>query len=198
MMDHDQLRELRHTAERALEPMRQWHHQCHAATCALVSSGVIKGLRVARGTCMNVGGQHSWAVMGDPYDKEALILDPSLWSYMSISPEVYVGTYKKWKHRPHGDRSIFEWGKPPEATGKVIVLQPPKGGWSEEAAEFLSMLGHLDLEGWRLLAHAPVRGWPAKEILGAMHKRPDIGGYIPIDIVGMLLDAAGRDIFPRS
>ncbi len=49
------------------------------------------------------------------------------------------------------------------------------------------MLGPLDRRGWATLAHAPVEGWPAGEILGAMCDS-GMEAVVPIDIIGMLTD----------
>jgi hypothetical protein len=46
----------------------------------------------------------------------------------------------------------------------------------------------LDIRGWHVLAHSPVRGWPAAEIIGAMYDTPRLKMIPPIDIVGMLTD----------
>lgn len=197
-MDYEQHREMKRKAEAALDPMRQWSKRCHEASVALVRSGAFPGARVARGVCNGVGGQHSWVVLGDPYDQKATILDPTLWSYTGVASEVYVGDCKKWRHRPFGTGNIFEWGRPPEPTGKVVKLTPPKGGWSEAAHHFLMVLGPLDLEGWAVLAHAPVQGWPAKEILGQIRKHPGLEQRIPIDIVGMVLQEQCDGLYPRS
>lgn len=195
-MEND--RELQSLAQEVLAPMRQWENRCHEASVKLVASGVIKGLRVARGSCRLVPSQHSWAVLGNPYDKGALILDPTLWSHTRVSPEVFVGTGKKWGHKPHGSGSIFEFGRPPLPTGKIVKLAPPKEGWSTAAKGFLAVIGPLDFEGWSVLAHCPVGGWPSKEILGQLRKHPQLGNFIPIDIVGMLLEDTCGDLYPRS
>lgn len=190
---------LRRTAQTALEPMKQWHHRCHEASIALVLSGKIKGLRVARGVCRVVGGQHSWCVIGDPYDEKAVILDPTLWSYTNIAPEVFVGDRKRWGHKPFGTGNIFTWGRPPEVPErKAYRIKPPKGGWSPAARVFFQVLGHIDLEGWRVLAHAPVQGWPAEEVLRAMSRHSEeLRMAIPVDIRGMLLDEV-PDLYPKS
>lgn len=196
-MTRDEMRELQRAAEAALAPVQQWHHQCHAASVALVESGAIKGACVARGSCKVVGSQHSWVALGDPYLGTTVIVDPTLWSYTGISPEVYVGSWNKWHHRPRGCMSIYEWGRPAPAKGAVVVLQPPKGGWSAIAKSFLDSLGPLDLEGWQLMANAPVLGWPATEIMKQMSEHPKIKAHIPIDIAGMVLGEVS-DIYPRS
>lgn len=64
--------------------LEAWAQQCHAASVRLVNSGVFGGqfVRVARGGCRGVFGQHSWVVVGrDCYADDALIVDATLWSY---------------------------------------------------------------------------------------------------------------------
>lgn len=198
-MTNDELRDLKHTAERALEPMRQWGQRCHEASVALVSSGAIRGLQVARGTCMAIGGQHSWVTMGDPYNIHTIILDPTLWSYTSVAPEVYVGNANKWRHRPKGSGDIFMWGRPPEVPErKAYRLKPPKRGWSPHALQFLMVLGPIDLDGWRMMANAPVQGWPATEIMTQMFADEKIKAFIPADIVGMVIGNECGGLYPRS
>jgi hypothetical protein len=80
---------------------------------------------------------------------------------------------------------------------KAYRLQPPEGGWSAHAKEFLKVLGPIDLHGWHILANAPVQGWPAREIMAQMQKDPNLRAHIPIDIVGMVLDAV-PDLYPKS
>lgn len=180
----------------AMGDMQQWALQCHAASLHLVKSGVLGKSRVARGTARGVAGQHSWAVLGDPYDKETIIVDVTLWSYDLKQPQVWIGTGNNDIHTPHGSGSIFEYGKPSSHGEKPIVLEPPEGGWSPAAALFLDMLGPLDQRGWMELAHAPVGGgWPAKEIITAMCKHRQIAPLIPIDIIGMITDENPDELY---
>lgn len=173
-------------AEGVLAPLVDWACQCHAASLKLVRQGDLGACRVARGSCAGVGGQHSWVVLGDDcYDKRAVIIDPTLWSYDENVPlGVWVGTYRKGKHHPHGEGSIWEWGRPNDPTGPIMKLTPRKP-FSESAKSFLQMLGPLDKEGWALLAHAPVQFWPAGEILDAIYHTEGLSAYVPIDIIGM-------------
>lgn len=143
-------------AAAALEPLSKWHHQCHAASLALVRAGI--GTRVARGTCVGVGGQHSW--VGDMLDE---------------------------RHRPHGYGSIWDYGRPARSGGPVIALTP-KAPLGLAAREFLAMVGPLDARGWMALAHAPVNGWPAGEIFAAMDDTDALCVLVPIDILGMTTD----------
>lgn len=197
-MNYSELHPLKMAAEKVLAPMSQWKDRCHEASVALVRSGVIKGARVARGSCRLVPSQHSWVVLGDPYLTATVILDPTLWGHTRVSPEVWIGKRNRWGHRPHGAGNIYDWGRPNPPTGKVITLTPPKGGWSGIAESFLKQLGPLDFEGWRVLTQAPVQGWPATEILTQLRKHPQLGAFIPIDIVGMVIGDECGGLYPRS
>lgn len=174
----------------ALAPMDRWHHQCHAASIAAVRSGVLPKARVARGTCRGVGGQHSWVVVGDDvYAPDAQIVDPTLWSYDSTVAGIWTGTAKNGRHVPAGGLGdIWSWGRPAPARESPIRLTPAQP-LSPDAEMFLDMLGPLDRHGWMMLAsNAPVRGWPAAEIIAAMDDTPELTAYVPIDRLGMLTD----------
>jgi len=161
-------------------------HKCHEASLALVLSGVHGICRVARGTCPGVGGQHSWVVLGrDCYDENAVVIDPTLWSYVGGEPSVWSGRASIKPHRPHGAGNIWEWGRPAFPEGEIIELPGP---FAPDAERFLEVLGPLDLAGWRQLAHAPVGGWPAGKIFAAMMEVPELAQWLPIDIVGMTTD----------
>ena len=164
-------------------PLHEWGGQCHAASLALVKSGAVGPARVARGTCPGVPGQHSWVILGDNcYDLNATVIDPTLWSYDETVEGIWVGKAKDRPHRPHGYGSIWEWGRPHEATGEVLTLDYE---FSARARMFLDLLGPLDFEGWCMLAHAPVKGWPSDEIFTAMARDERLAHRVPIDIVGM-------------
>jgi len=183
-------------ATEVLAPLDAWAYQCHAASLKLVWEGEPLGARrVARGGCKGVGGQHSWVVLGDDcYDDRAVIIDPTLWSYDESVQGVWVGTYRDGLHVPHGKGYIWDWGRPNPATGSVIELTPSKP-FSQAARGFLDLLGPLDHEGWRLLAHAPVEGWPAGEILAAIENTPGLAGRVPIDILGMTTDLNPKGLY---
>ena len=177
-----------------LDPLETWAQQCHAASLHLVRSGVLGPSRVARGACKGVGGQHSWVVLGDDcYDPRAKIVDPTLWSYDPAWESVYVGSMRDGLHRPFGTGRIWEWGRPNPASGPVVELTPRKP-WSGAARAFLDLLGPLDREGWIMLGHAPVQGWPAGEIIDAMCES-GLGGYVPIDIRGMITDRNPKGLY---
>lgn len=171
--------------EAVLDPLAKWSHQCHAASCAIVKAELVPEARVARGVCEGVGAQHSWVVLGDCYADDALIIDPTLWSYDDRVEGIWTGTAKDGRHIPHGKGSIWEWGRPVHTGGETVELEP-RAPFSQEALDFLGMLGPLDRGGWARLAHAPVEGWPAGEILLAIND--SIGPLVPIDIIGMTTD----------
>jgi hypothetical protein len=182
--------------EKVLAPLDRWALQCHAASLLVVKSGVVGQARVARGSCTGVGGQHSWVVLGgDCYDDNAVIVDPTLWSYDDSVTGVWVGTYRDGKHTPHGKGNIFQWGRPnPAAPGEEMELTPARP-WSRQAQAFLDLLGPLDKRGWIMLAHAPVEGWPAGEILAAIANTPGLEGGVPIDLLGMVTDLNPQGLY---
>lgn len=168
--------------------LHEFAYNCHAASIALVKKGI--GTRVARGTTPGVAGQHSWVVFGDDcYAKDARVIDPTLWSYVSPDdpPFIWEGVASDRPHRPHGHGSIWEWGRPDYPTGDIIEL-PLSDPFAPDAERFLAILGPLDMNGWRQLAHAPVEGWPSGKIFAAMAAVPEIAQWIPIDILGMVTD----------
>lgn len=186
-----QLREVK----KALAPLDQWASHCHGASLAVVQAEIFPESRVARGFCMGVTSQHSWVVVGtDCYDTKAAIVDPTLWSYDDGVKGIWVGTMEDGRHKPHGMGSIWDWGRPDYPTGEHVSLEPPEGGWSDEAENFLDVLGPLDEQGWRILANAPVEGWPAAEILSAIADQ--LGSeWVPIDIIGMLTDRNPQGLY---
>lgn len=180
---------LRRVVVEVLGGLDDWARQCHAASVRLVQSGRFGTCRVARGGCRGVLGQHSWLVLShDAYDREATIVDPTLWSYDRGVEGVWVGTYRDGLHVPHGGfDSIWKWGRPPEPVDEVIALTPSEP-LSDMAESFLAILGPLDQRGWMVLAEAPPHGWPAGEILAAMDDTARLRGLIPIDRLGMVTD----------
>jgi hypothetical protein len=173
----------------AIAPLARWAYQCHAASLALVNSGVLPGSRVARGSCKGVMGQHSWVVVGhDVYARDAVIVDPTLWSYDPSVAGIWTGSARDGRHVPHGGTgTIWTWGKP-EAQGGPIVELTPKTPLSRSALMILDMIGPLDYHGWCVLADAPVHGWPAAEIVAAIDDTEALASCVPIDILGMLTD----------
>lgn len=187
-----------------LAPLERWSGQCHAASLKVVQEATFHA-RVARGSCIGVGGQHSWIVVGDNcYDRDAPIIDPTLWSYDASVEGIWVGTMRDGRHAPFGVGSIWQWGRPPEARGAPVELTPRRP-WSRSAQSFLRLLGPLDLDGWRSLAHAPVEGWPAGEVIDAMCATPHpsvpgvkLGSMVPIDIIGMVTDRNPAGLYLRD
>lgn len=180
--------------ERKLGPISQWSHSCHAASLALVRSGLIDECRVARGACMGVGGQHSWVVEGmDVYDEEATIVDLTWWSYDDSRSPLTIVRNDMTTHRPHFMGSLWEWGCPETGMGEEIVLTPEKP-LSDGAQQWLDMArriadGPLDRRFWQMLmSTAPVGGWPNDEITLAAYQTPGLKALIPIDRVGMCTD----------
>lgn len=184
-------------------PLEEFAFRCHEASLALVKTGALDnydGLgrrvrsRVARGSCPGVRGQHSWVVIGDPYDPHVPVVDPTLWSYVEDVEGVWTGRADERPHSPFGEGSIFSWGMPQGDGGPEIRLE----GISRQAQSFLDLLGPLDEAGWRQLAHAPVGGWPSKEIFAAMYQNPKLAPWIPIDIVGMATDLNPAGLYLRK
>jgi hypothetical protein len=170
-------------AKKALAPLDGWARHCHGASMALVEAELWT-CRVARGVCEGVGAQHSWVVIGkDCYDRDAGIIDPTLWSYRDDVDGIWTGSMNDGLHIPHGAGSIWEWGRPVAGDEKAIELVPDMP-FSEAALDFLDMLGPLDRMGWGRLANAPVEGWPAAEIMPVINAC--VGPLVPIDIIGML------------
>lgn len=183
-------------------PSGDWSHQCHAASLALVRSGLLAPFgepghdyRVVRGVCAGVPGQHSWVVIGDPIGvRHAIVVDPTLWSYTQEDPGVIVTTYSRTytKHRPKGvavtarrRADIFDIGKPGPAISTVIPLDVKDAF----ARHFLDLLGPMDAAGWHtLFSRLPMTGWPAKPILTAAAAHPALAPHIPVDILGIYTD----------
>lgn len=169
-------------------PLDRVAHNCHAVSLAIVKSGILPGARVARGACLGVMGQHSWVVHdGGPYDWDAHIIDATLWSYDPNVRRVWQGSYRDDRHKPHGWGHFAQANRPARGDDIPIELTPSKP-LSIEARLFLHMLGPLDLRGWHGVAHLPVQGWPAAEIITAMCETPALAALVPIDIEGMLTD----------
>lgn len=175
--------------EEHIGPLGGYSHQCHAASIALVKCDDLwlpgQARRVARGTCPGVGGQHSWVVVGkDAYNPRAQVIDPTLWSYNPKIKGIWHGKANKHPHRPHGDGSIWEWGRPTSTGGEIVEIET--ASLSAEAVYFLDMVEPLDRRGWMELAGAPVLGWPAAEIIAAMDDTPELAALVPVDRLGML------------
>lgn len=177
--------ELKETAT-ILGPLDKWAKNCHGAAIKVVNEASFE-CRVARGLAWGVVGQHSWVILGnDCYDKDATIIDPTLWSYDSAVEGIWTGTMREKKHEPHGAGSIWDYGKPVAGGGEIVELEP-REPFSEQAQLFLRLLGPMDRDGWMRVANAPVEMWPAAEIMLAIHDSVS-EAIVPIDIIGMLTD----------
>lgn len=170
-------------------PFAEWRGNCHGVSLAIVQRGLAgPDARVARGFCAGVRSQHSWiAASGDCYDRDAPIVDPTLWCHRDDVRGIWYGTLADGLHVPHGAGSIWEAGRPRPASEEPIALEP-RVPLSPEALSFLALLGPLDRRGWMALANLPVGGWPAGEILAAMDDTPALSAVVPIDRIGMLTD----------
>lgn len=187
--------DLKALAEDILAPLDRWSCQCHAASIALVKHPDFPKARVARGFCQLVGGgQHSWVVVGhDCYHPDAVIVDPTVWSYEDSVKGVWVGSTQDRLHSPKGAGNIWEYGKPQTTLGEPVKL---KGDLSSSANSFIQMLGPMDQRGWIELAHFPVEGWPADEIIAAIDDQ--FPGMVPIDIIGMVTDRNPGGLYLRE
>lgn len=177
---------------------QDWAHQCHSVSLEIVRSDLFTLARVARGSCRGVTGQHSWVVLGDDcYDPYAPILDATLWSYQPSQPVIWRGRLASGLHHPHGEGSIYQWGRPAAGDGEPVTLAPSRP-LSAEAQQFLAELGPLDPRGWAHLCHAPVEGWPSREIVEAILDTPGLRALVPIDIAGMLTDRNPGGLYLRE
>lgn len=170
-------------------PFETTANECHVVSLKIVKSGVLGPSRVARGFCRGIPRQHSWIVLGrDCYRVGARIVDPTLWCYDDSVTGVWTGVIQNGgRHVPHGSGSIWDYGKPVHRGGTTIELNLTKP-LSRTARSFLNIVGPLDRDGWAVLAHAPVLGWPAGEIFAAMCDTPDLRVMVPIDVIGMITD----------
>lgn len=178
---------------KAIGGLKKWAHNCHACSLAMIQTGLLPdAARVARGWHSQVRSQHSWVVLGDPYDNNVIILDGTLWSYTDTAPIIFYG--KSRKHVPHGKGNIWDHGFPEYPTGPIIHLDQ---ALSDDAYFFLSQIAPLglDFRGWATLANSPMQGWPSKEIITAMYNTSDLRGLVPIDIVGMVTDLNPHEMY---
>lgn len=172
---------------------------CHSVSLALIRSGLLgeggPSLRVARGACIGVPGQHSWVVIGNPYDPQSTIVDLTLWSYDRSQRRVWVGDGMDALHRPKSGFHIFQ-GRPPAPQGGDSLSLDPQG-LSEQATRFLKVLGPLDVRGWQdLWSNCGMLGWPAAEILEAfLTQHSGMAPLVPIDVVGMVTDRNPENLY---
>jgi hypothetical protein len=180
--------------EEAIGPLENFRQQCHAASVALVQSGLVKG-RVARGVCSYVRGQHSWVVLGNNcYSPTAHVLDVTAWSYDPTLPKVWYAR-NLLAHQPHGIGDMVRARRPKHYGGETVPLHG-RDKLSAAAQYYLNSLSArgLDHRGWLEVTQMPVADtdgravWPAKEIITAMYKTPQLRALVPIDIVGMVTE----------
>lgn len=202
------LPDLKEVAEAIGWPHTQWQANCHSVSHAIVTAGLIPHARVARGTCEGVLGQHSWIVaptadgaLGDCYADNAVIVDPTLWTYRDDVTDICIGRADEhgW-HHPFGKGDhIMNVGRPPkpQAGEKLVTLAPDAyEALSADARYWVDrMFGPLTRDGWFDLAHTTVIGWPSDEIIRAMRLTPGLGQLVPIDIVGMLTNLDPRALY---
>jgi hypothetical protein len=174
------------------------YHNCHAVSLAIVQSGIYPGTRVARGFAKGVGmAQHSWVVAGDPYDKDAHIIDATLWSYDPTVKGVWQGTMRDGIHRPHGAGHFLTASAPRHHGGTTIHLNTVR--LSPEARQFLDAIdAPFDYQGWSEVAHLPVEGWPAGEVFAAMDATPTLGALVPIDVLGMTTELNPSNLYMKG
>lgn len=182
-------------------PLTTFRHQCHAASIALVKSGALPDeARVARGvTDQGVFGQHSWVVIGDPYDERAEVVDATIWSYVDAVPHVRWIRPRPGSYVPHG-AGHFMLGEPPESGGGPEIMPP---GLSGDAQWFLASIrsmigGPLDHVAWRGILAMPVQGWPSAEITAAAYDDPTLTALTRVDVVGMLTDRNPGGLYLRT
>lgn len=174
-----------------------WHNRCHEVSITLVRAGLFGSeARVARGWCEGVTSQHSWiAVSGDCYDRSAKIVDPTLHTFRAdVTDVLWSGSLLApgW-HHPHGEGKIWDYGRPYHHGKETVELD--RVGLSIQARTFLDMIEPLDVQGWVQLAHAPVGGWPASEIVGKMYDDDRLRALVPIEVVGMITDRNPNELY---
>lgn len=184
-----------------------WAFNCHVASIAVVNSGLFPGSRVARGAAIGVGGQHSWVVLPgittppgelvDPYDPNARVFDPTLWSYDERVQGIWDGPNLA-RHQPKGLGQIDMDALPYyDGSGSNEIEMPREiaNQLSYQARDFLLNLGAISYGSrkvamppvnWMQLGNMPVQGWPSAEIIEAMYHTPGLAAFIPVDIAGML------------
>lgn len=160
---------------------------CHVASTALVHSGLAgPDARVARGWAKGVTSQHSWVVVGSPYDQHAHIIDMTLWSYDPSVKGVWQGSLLDGVHSPHGIGHFMEGNHPSHHGGPTIHLTPATP-LSRKATGWLRAVGApFDFRGWMEVAQLPVEGWPSGEIIEALLDTEGLAAAVPWDIVGHL------------
>lgn len=179
-------------------PPTDWAFRCHEVSVAIVRSEALPdGARVARGFARGIPGQHSWIVLGDPYDRESVVVDPTYEATRAgiarrdgrepkLPIRLRLGRLVGSLYFPHGYGDIWKAGKPISSGGGVVDLD--REGLSRDARLFLDLLGSLDRSGWSTLFNGPMCGWPSAEIVDRAYEDERLRALIPIDVVGMLTD----------
>jgi hypothetical protein len=183
-------------------PYEDWAGNCHGISYKVLASGAFGPGRIARGRAAGVMSQHSWIVLGnDVYDSRAVIVDPTIRPWLAragagggiedgarkVLTGILVDEAANLSHRPHGSGQIWNAARPACGNGGIVELTLRKP-LSEEAQEFLEMLGPMDIQGWMMLANGPMGGWPAGEIIAAMDDTKELRALIPVDILGHVTD----------
>lgn len=179
---------------------RSWADNPLKSSLALVHSGFFReqaiGARVVTGTHGSFDSDHTWIVFDaaverpedvDIFDPYTEILDLSLWSHMHGINLVQLADSSGdllWIPAGYGD---IEYFGVPESNSIVDAVElTPKRPFSHRASYFLTeRVGLLDAKGWQQLAHAPLGGWPSREIITAMVQTPAVAPLIPTAIVSV-------------
>lgn len=173
--------------EQAIGPLEDWRYSCHAASLALVRSGLLpENWRVARGYSVGIHGQHSWCVDGDPYDATSRVLDVTAWCYYP-RPRVWHATNLV-AHIPHG------WGEPPPGVTVELRGDPYSlDGLTPEAEAYLAdrYPDGYSVQNLASLVSGPIQGWPAADVMRAL-AFAGLGGLIPVDSAAMVLEGGYR------
>jgi hypothetical protein len=179
----------------AIGGLEMWARQCHAASLALVRTGLLSNkARVARGFHRHIMGQHSWVVIGNPYLRSAKILDPTLWSYEGAPPALVVyrhGNAEDYFPKGAGKIDLTALNLHARSMSRNAEVIRLDVGMNKEARDFLAHITPprgMTFECWHALANAPIEGWPAKAIITAMAQHDRLKALVPIDVVGMLTD----------
>lgn len=167
---------------------------CHGAAILAVAELAAEGVfaRVARGRARYVNGQHSWVVVGDDvWDDDARIVDLTIARERGDDEaQVCLGSARGGFHFPHGAGSIWAAGMPLPDPGDPRPVHLDLSGPAESfigiiAAGTGSEGTTLDLSQWEALARGPMVGWPAGEVIAAMHRNAETSFLVPIDRLGM-------------
>lgn len=177
-------------------PAASWENRCHEISLKIVKSDLFPYARVARGTAVGIGSQHSWVVLNkNVYNRYALILDPTYYVNIGHDPLLWWGTTDDGIHYPKGHESIWDVGLPLSPVFENTSYRFSRDGLSAAAISFLHMIEPLDIQGWAKLANGPMVGWPSEEIIARMYEDDLLRPLIPIDIVGMVTDINPKGLY---